>query len=153
MRMRKKKNLIPRMERCGDRLIREPYSMPGKWRELMPQAKPSELLVAIGLKADARMQVFDDKQFAAYATWFTEENLELFKAMQKSALISGFSRYLSQELAEKFGYETGAPEEAANEAVQSFLSEELGQLYVERYFPAESKAEVEKMREQVQNVE
>ncbi|GKH46777.1 M13-type metalloendopeptidase [Anaerotruncus massiliensis (ex Togo et al. 2019)] len=113
--------------------------------ELMPQAKPSELLVAIGLKADARMQVFDDKQFAAYATWFTEENLELFKAMQKSALISGFSRYLSQELAEKFGYETGAPEEAANEAVQSFLSEELGQLYVERYFPAESKAEVEKM--------
>ena len=36
MRMRKKKNLIPRMERCGDRLIREPYSMPGKWRELMP---------------------------------------------------------------------------------------------------------------------
>ncbi len=26
MRMRKKKNLIPRMERCGDRLIREPYS-------------------------------------------------------------------------------------------------------------------------------
>ena len=39
MRMRKKKNLIPRMERCGDRLIREPYSMPGKWRELMPQAR------------------------------------------------------------------------------------------------------------------
>ena len=28
MRMRKKKNLIPRMERCGDRLIRDPYSMP-----------------------------------------------------------------------------------------------------------------------------
>ena len=30
MRMRKKKNLIPRMERCGDRLIREPYAMPGQ---------------------------------------------------------------------------------------------------------------------------
>ena len=29
MRMRKKKNLIPRMERSGDRLIRDPYSMPG----------------------------------------------------------------------------------------------------------------------------
>ena len=46
MRMRKKKNLIPRMERCGDRLIREPYSMPGKWRELMPQAR--ELRVELG---------------------------------------------------------------------------------------------------------
>ena len=118
---------------------------PASLDELMPQAKPSQLLAAIGLKPDARMQVFDDKQFAAYATWFTEENLELFKAVQKSALISGYSKYLSQELAETFGYESGTPEEAANEAVQSFLSEELGQLYVERYFPAGSKAEVEKM--------
>ena len=54
MRMRKKKNLIPRMERCGDRLIREPYSMPGKWRELMPQARelrlPSFLAMSASLK-------------------------------------------------------------------------------------------------------
>ena len=118
---------------------------PASLDELMPQARPSQLLTAIGLSADAPMQVFDSKQFAAYAQWFTEENLELFKAMQKSALLSGFSRYLSQELAEKFSYQSGAPEEAANEAVQSFLSEELGQLYVERYFPAESKAEIEEM--------
>lgn len=118
---------------------------PASLDELMPQAKPSELFAAIGLKSDIRMQVFDDKQFAAYATWFTQENLELFKAMQKSALVTGFSKYLSQELAENLGYESGTPEEAANEAVQSFLSEELGQLYVERYFPAESKGEVEKM--------
>ena len=118
---------------------------PASLDELMPQAKPSELLAAIGLKDDTRMQVFDDKQFAAYATWFTEENLEIFKALQKMALISGFSQYLSQELAESFSYQSGTPEEEANEAVQSFLSEELGQLYVQRYFPAESKAEVEKM--------
>lgn len=118
---------------------------PSSLDELMPQAKPSALFAAIGLNSDAKMQVFDDKQFAAYAEWFTEENLELFKAMQKSALVSGFSRYLSEELGETFGYQTGTPEEAASEAVQSFLSEELGQLYVERYFPAESKAEMEKM--------
>lgn len=118
---------------------------PASLDKLMPQAKPSELLTAIGLKADARMQVFDDKQFAAYAAWFTEENLELFKALQKIALISGFSRYLSQDMAETFGSQTGTPEETANEAVQSFLSEELGQLYVNRYFPAESKAEIEHM--------
>ena len=48
MRMRKKKNLIPRMERCGDRLIREPYSMPGKWRELMPQARELRLELGCG---------------------------------------------------------------------------------------------------------
>lgn len=48
MRMRKKKNLIPRMERCGDRLIREPYSMPGKWRKLMPQARELRLELGCG---------------------------------------------------------------------------------------------------------
>ena len=48
MRMRKKKNLISRMERCGDRLVREPYSMPGKWRELMPQARELRLELGCG---------------------------------------------------------------------------------------------------------
>lgn len=46
MRMRKKKNLIPRMERCGDRLIRDPYDRAGHWRDLMPQAR--ELRVELG---------------------------------------------------------------------------------------------------------
>lgn len=112
---------------------------------LMPQAKPSELLNAIGLKSDVRMQVFDDKQFAAYTAWFTEENLDLFKAIQKIALVTGFSRYLSQELANMNGCPDTDYNEAANEAVQSYLSEELGQLYVARYFPAESKSEIEEM--------
>ena len=46
MRMRKKKNLLPRMERCADYLIPDPYAMPGKWRSLMPQAR--ELRVELG---------------------------------------------------------------------------------------------------------
>lgn len=31
MRMRKKKNLIPRMERCAAQLIRDPYDRRGHW--------------------------------------------------------------------------------------------------------------------------
>lgn len=46
MRMRKKKNLIPRMERCAARLIRDPYGHSGRWRELMPHAR--ELHVELG---------------------------------------------------------------------------------------------------------
>lgn len=46
MRMRKKKNLIPRMERCASQLIRDPYEHRGRWRELMPQAR--ELRVELG---------------------------------------------------------------------------------------------------------
>lgn len=48
MRMRKKKNLIPRMERCSDRLIREPQEMYGKWRDLMPQARELRLELGCG---------------------------------------------------------------------------------------------------------
>ena len=46
MRMRKKKNLVPRMERCAAQLIRDPYEHQGRWRELMPQAR--ELRVELG---------------------------------------------------------------------------------------------------------
>ncbi len=46
MRMRKKKNLIPRMERCAALLISDPYSMRGQWRTLKPDAR--ELRVELG---------------------------------------------------------------------------------------------------------
>lgn len=113
--------------------------------EMMPQAGPSELFRAIGLKPDVEMQVFDERQFEAYLGWFTKENLELFKAYQKMALLTGYSGYLSEDLAMEFGYGTTTGSEAANEAVQMFLSEELGELYVKRYFSSESRAEIEKM--------
>ena len=48
MRMRKKKNLIPRMDRCGDRLIRDPYDRRGRWRELMPGARELRLELGCG---------------------------------------------------------------------------------------------------------
>jgi tRNA (guanine-N7-)-methyltransferase len=46
MRMRKKKNLVPRMEACSDLWIQDPYSLRGHWRELCPQAR--ELRVELG---------------------------------------------------------------------------------------------------------
>ena len=48
MRMRKKKNLVPRMERCGDFLIRDPYDRAGHWRELMPESKELRLELGCG---------------------------------------------------------------------------------------------------------
>ena len=47
MRMRKKKNLIPRMERCAAQLIRDPYAHQGHWRELMPQARELRVVVIL----------------------------------------------------------------------------------------------------------
>ena len=46
MRMRRMKNLEPRMEACGDYRIAEPASYKGKWRDLMPGC--SALWVEVG---------------------------------------------------------------------------------------------------------
>lgn len=46
MRMRKKPNLLPRMERCGEYLITDPEEHRGRWRELLPGAR--ELRVELG---------------------------------------------------------------------------------------------------------
>ena len=49
MRMRKKKNLVPRLERHGERLVENPYDMPGTWRNLGNPAAPyRELRVELG---------------------------------------------------------------------------------------------------------
>ena len=48
MRMRKKKNLVPRMDRCAACLIQDPYARRGAWRELMPQAREIWLELGCG---------------------------------------------------------------------------------------------------------
>ena len=46
MRMRKRPNLAPRMEKCAELMINEPESMRGHWRELMPDC--AELHIELG---------------------------------------------------------------------------------------------------------
>lgn len=48
MRMRKKPNLVPRMEACSDIWVRQPEEYRGKWRELYPQCRELRLEVGCG---------------------------------------------------------------------------------------------------------
>lgn len=49
MRMRKKKNLIPRMERCREVQVMEPADLKGRWKaELMPSAAEVRLELGCG---------------------------------------------------------------------------------------------------------
>lgn len=48
MRMRKKKNLLPRMERCENYQVKDPFAMKGHWRELMETAKEVHLELGCG---------------------------------------------------------------------------------------------------------
>ena len=59
MRMRKKKNLVPRMESCRDCWIIDPFAHRGQWRELMPQAREIRVELGCGkgrFTADTAMQ-------------------------------------------------------------------------------------------------
>ncbi|MBO7564771.1 MAG: tRNA (guanosine(46)-N7)-methyltransferase TrmB [Clostridiales bacterium] len=47
-RMRKKKNLIPRMEACSDRFFSDPAANRGKWREACSMPEDCRLFVEIG---------------------------------------------------------------------------------------------------------
>jgi tRNA (guanine-N7-)-methyltransferase len=48
MRMRKKPNLGPRMERCAQLLITQPAQQRGRWKELMPDAEELRLELGCG---------------------------------------------------------------------------------------------------------
>lgn len=48
MRMRKKKNLGPRMAACERVWVREPAAYRGRWRELMPEAREVRLEIGCG---------------------------------------------------------------------------------------------------------
>ena len=48
MRMRKKPNLVPRMEACGQYWIKEPERLKGKWRSLKPDAVRLRLELGCG---------------------------------------------------------------------------------------------------------
>ena len=91
----------------------------------------------------------------AYGKLMTDENLDLFKADAKLGLLSAFARELSQDFLDAYNeYNvtvTGAaedvrtPEELAADIVNSTLGDYVDQLYVERHFSAEAKADVERM--------
>lgn len=48
MRMRRKKNLGPRMEACAPWLVKDPQALRGNWRSLMPAAKELRLELGCG---------------------------------------------------------------------------------------------------------
>ena len=66
MRMRKKKNLVPRMEACGGCLVRDPFAMRGQWRTLMPQARELRVELGCGKGGFLFVELFDQPPLALF---------------------------------------------------------------------------------------
>lgn len=91
MRMRKKKNLVPRMERCDAVHIKDGLSMRGHWRDLMPGAAALHLELGCG---KGRFTVETARQHPEI----------LFIAVEKvaDALVVAMERAMKEELKNVF---------------------------------------------------
>ncbi len=113
----------------------------------------SAVLASSGLSRRETVIVGDSGLLQAVAALFTEENLELLKLAAKHSIIVELSSMLSHDFTDAYnafdaalyGIESQTDEDVALGIVQSAFSDYLGQIYVERYFSAEAKADVENM--------
>jgi predicted metalloendopeptidase len=113
-------------------------------------------LAAAGAGADVTTVIVAQPSFlAGLAAVFGDTPIETFKAYLAYNLLSSYSGYLSAPFVEEdFAFELhalrGVPEiqprwKRAVSLVDRLIGFDLGKLYVERYFPPESKAHAERM--------
>ncbi len=90
MRMRKKKNLIPRMEKCAEYLVSSPEELKGKWASVFKGA-PAELEIGCG-KGGFITALAQSRPDTFFIAGEIEENV-LMMAMEKAAA-AGISNLL-----------------------------------------------------------
>lgn len=107
--------------------------------DMFPELGVPEFFTAQGFEETITIQCYDPKALKITAQHMNQSELPRLKAQMKLNLIANNEAFLIGEASE---------EEALNE-VATYLTNEVGQLYVEKYFVPEAKANVEKMVEQL----
>lgn len=124
---------------------------------VFPAVDLREILAATGLAADDKILVQDPGLLQAAAAYFDDAHLELLKTAMRLGVLSGFGGVLSQDFttaaqafqSAMYGVEGSlSDEEITAQQVQAYLSDYLGEIYVETYFSAAAKADVEAMIEE-----
>ncbi len=128
---------------------------------LFPQVDLQAVLDATGFALDGEVLVEDPGLLEASAAYFDDSHLELLKTTMRLGVLSGFGGVLSRAFTEAaYTYQEAiygvsgrlSDEDLASQQVQAYLSDYLGQLYVERHFSAEAKADVEAMIEEFRTI-
>ncbi len=128
---------------------------------MFPHVDLEAVRAATGFVADGNIVVDDPGLLEACAAYFDDDHLELLKTVMRLGLLSGFAGVLSSDFTEAaydlqeamYGVSGRLPdEELAAQQVQAYLSDYLGEVYVERYFSAEAKADVEAMIEDFRDI-
>ena len=119
-------------------------------KALFPNVDLEAVLAAQGLHDEDRYVVSDVELTKKAAEYFTEEHLEDLKLYLRLSILSNFGELLNREFTDASEAYSAAlqgiegsltDEENAAQAVQQYLSDYLGRVYIEKYFSAEAKAE------------
>lgn len=121
---------------------------------LFPHVDLNAVLSAYGFHPEEAYVITDQGLLAQAAALLTPENLDTLKLVMRVSLLGSLGGALSRDFTDAanalnaalLGTEGTAGDAAtAAAAVQLYLSDYLGQAYVERYFSSEAKADVERM--------
>lgn len=124
-------------------------------KALFPTLDLDELYAQSGLaRSDDQIIVTDVGLLEASPKYFTAEHLDDLKAYLRLSLLAAFGGCLSRDFQDASNaYQeallgisgTLSDEDSATKALQSYLSDELGHLYVQAYFSEEAKADAKDM--------
>ena len=122
--------------------------------KLFPAINLKKLSEGMGYKKQTKVMVADKKVLEFFSECYNEKNLPLLKTIMKLDLIGNKSGLLSQEFSDaSYEYQKAALgvegrkaiEEIALNTTQGVMSDYIGEIFVEKYFSAEAKKDVENM--------
>lgn len=105
-----------------------------------------------------KVNVLEPKWLEAFDKIYTEENLDLIKNYAEIHLLANTVNLLGEDfrkIADEYsievtGVEGNIPvEQEAMQVISNVFSDEIGKLYVEKYFSKEAKADVEKLVDEI----
>ena len=134
MRMRKKKNLVPRMERCAAQLIRDPYEHRGHWRDLMPQARELRLELGCGKGRFTAETAAQNPQALYIAVERVPDAMVIAIEMVPDAMVVAMERCVNDGLTNVFFVDANA-----DQLPQFFAPGEVDRIYVNFCDPWPSK--------------
>lgn len=116
-------------------------------QELFPAADIRQVITDLGYQVPDQVIVMDTELLKAFAKYYNEEHLDLLKTLTKISVVSGYGGALNQEFLDAsnefskifYGIEgSKSMEEIASSSTQSVMSDYLGEIFVDKYFPAGS---------------
>ncbi|QDP85997.1 M13 family metallopeptidase [Chryseobacterium sp. SNU WT5] len=145
------KDMLTNEENRDANLRYNPKTMP-ELSKLVKNVNLPKYMADVGVKTD-KVIVSELKYYQKMDSWMNDQNLPLIKEYMKARLVSGNAGNLNKELDDlNFNfyskYLQGQQEQRAMNkrglgVINGVLGEAFGKLYVEQYFPAEAKSQME----------